>query len=153
MEQQRHRRTRREHFDTEAEYRVFADRRNRATKKCRREKEEKLRSLGDRVPQLEAENESLRAQVRELGRAVIADSEKDRKIAALERKVEELERAMAKVEVAEGPASPDIADIYNPNDIMNEEWGNLVNVPGGDDDNVPVSSAFMSFILNDDSKA
>ena len=149
MEQQRHRRTRREHFDTEAEYRVFADRRNRATKKCRREKEEKLRSLGDRVPELEAENESLRAQVRELGRAVIADSEKDRKIAALERKVEELERALAKVGVAEEPASPDIDDVVA--GMMNKEWSDL-DVPGGDG-NVPVSPAFMSFILNDDSKA
>ena len=128
---------------------MFADRRNRATKKCRREKEEKLRSLGDRVPQLEAENESLRAQVRELGRAVIADSEKDRKIAALERRVEELERALAKVGVAEEPASQDIDEVVA--GMMNKEWSDL-DLPGGDG-NVPVSPAFMSFILNDDSKA
>ena len=152
MEVQRQRRTRREHFDTEEEYRVFADRRNEATKKCRKDKEEKLRNLSDQVPQLQAENKCLREQVRELEAAVIADNEKDRTIAGLEQRVRELEKALAKIEVAQGQAMNDrTREFEDWGADMDEEWSDLVDLPGGE--NVPVSPAFMSFILEDDSKA
>ena len=155
-ELQRQRRTRREHFDTEEEYRVFADRRNEATKKCRKEKEEKLRSLSDQVPRLRAENKCLRERVRKLEAAAIADNEKDRKIAGLERRVRELEKAaMAKVGLDQGPALNDSThctrDFEDWGADMDEEWSDLVNLPGGEND--LVSPAFMSFILDDDSKA
>ena len=150
MEVQRQRRTRREHFDTEEEYRVFADRRNEATKKCRKDKEEKLRKLSDQVPQLQAENKCLREQVRELEAAVIADNEKNRTIAGLEQRVRELEKA--KIEVAQGQAMNDrTREFEDWGADMDEEWSDLVDLPGGE--NVPVSPAFMSFILEDDSKA
>ena len=142
MELHRQRRTRREHFDTEEEYRVFADRRNEATKKCRKEKEEKLRSLSEQVPRLEAENKCLREQVRKLEAAVIADNEKDRRIADLEQRVRGLEKALERAPV------PDSEDWGTD---MDDEWSDLVHLPGGE--NVPVSPSFISFILDDDSKA
>ena len=154
MELHRQRRTRREHFDTEEEYRVFADRRNEATKKCRKEKEEKLRSLSEQVPRLEAENKSLREQVRKLEAAVIADNEKDRRIADLEQRVRGLEKALEKVKMAQGQALDARAPVPDSEDWgtdMDDEWSDLVHLPGGE--NVPVSPSFISFILDDDSKA
>ena len=149
MELQRQRRTRREHFDTEEEYREFADRRNQATKKCRKEKEEKLRKWSDLVPQLQAENKTLREQVRKLEAAIVADNEKDRQIAALEKRVRELE--LEKVGVAQTFDQPRNDQTQNMEDweaVMAEEWGDLRA-----EENVPVSPAFMSFILDDDLKA
>ena len=149
MELQRQRRTRREHFDTEEEYREFADRRNQATKKCRKEKEEKLRKWSDLVPQLQAENKTLREQVRKLEAAIVADNEKDRQIAALEKRVRELE--LEKVGVAQTFDQPRNDQTQNMEDweaVMAEEWGNLRA-----EENVPVSPAFMSFILDDNLKA
>ena len=149
MELQRQRRTRREHFDTEEEYREFADRRNQATKKCRKEKEEKLRKWSDLVPQLQAENKTLREQVRKLEAAIVADNEKDRQIAALEKRVRELE--LEKVGVAQTFDQPRIDQTQNMEDweaVMAEEWGDLRA-----EENVPVSPAFMSFILDDNLKA
>ena len=149
MELQRQRRTRREHFDTEEEYREFADRRNQATKKCRKEKEEKLRKWSDLVPQLQAENKTLREQVRKLEAAVVADNEKDRQIAALEKRVRELE--LEKVGVAQTFDQPRNDQTQNMEDweaVMAEEWGDLRA-----EENVPVSPAFMSFILDDNLKA
>ena len=149
MELQRQRRTRREHFDTEKEYREFADRRNQATKKCRKEKEEKLRKWSDLVPQLQAENKTLREQVRKLEAAIVADNEKDRQIAALEKRVRELE--LEKVGVAQTFDQPRNDQTQNMEDweaVMAEEWGNLRA-----EENVPVSPAFMSFILDDNLKA
>ena len=149
MELQRQRRTRREHFDTEEEYREFADRRNQATKKCRKEKEEKLKKWSDLVPQLQAENKTLREQVRKLEAAIVADNEKDRQIAALEKRVRELE--LEKVGVAQTFDQPRNDQTQNMEDwevVMAEEWGDLRA-----EENVPVSPAFMSFILDDDLKA
>lgn len=149
MELQRQRRTRREHFDTEEEYREFADRRNQATKKCRKEKEEKLRKWSDLVPQLQAENKTLREQVRKLEAAIVADNEKDRQIAALEKRVRELE--LEKVGVAQTFDQPRNDQTQNMEDweaVMAEEWGDLRA-----EENVPVSPAFMSFILDDNLKA
>ena len=149
MELQRQRRTRREHFDTEEEYREFADRRNQATKKCRKEKEEKLRKWSDLVPQLQAENKTLREQVRKLEAAVVADSEKDRQIAALEKRVRELE--LEQVGVAQTFDQPRNDQTQNMEDweaVMADEWGDLRA-----EENVPVSPAFMNFILDDNLKA
>ena len=149
MELQRQRRTRREHFDTEEEYREFADRRNQATKKCRKEKEEKLKKWSDLVPQLQAENKTLREQVRKLEAAIVADNEKDRQIAALEKRVRELE--LEKVGVAQTFDQPRNDQTQNMEDweaVMAEEWGDLRA-----EENVPVSPAFMSFILDDNLKA
>ena len=149
MELQRQRRTRREHFDTEEEYREFADRRNQATKKCRKEKEEKLRKWSDLVPQLQAENKTLREQVRKLEAAIVADNEKDRQIAALEKRVRELE--LEKVGVAQTFDQPRNDQTQNMEDweaVMADEWGDLRA-----EENVPVSPAFMSFILDDNLKA
>ena len=152
MELQRTRRTRREHFETEEEYRIFADRRNQATKKCRKEKEDRLKSLSDQVPQLQAENKCLREQVRKLELAVIADNEKDRQIARLKQRVRDLEKAMEKVGVVqEQPLIEKTRDMEDWGTDMDEEWSDLVDLPGGE--NVPVSSSFISFILDDDSKA
>ena len=149
MELQRQRRTRREHFDTEEEYREFADRRNQATKKCRKEKEEKLRKWSDLVPQLQAENKTLREQVRKLEAAIVADNEKDRQIAALEKRVRELE--LEKVGVAQTFDQPRSDQTQNMEDweaVMADKWGDLST-----EENVPVSPAFMSFILDDNLKA
>ena len=139
MELQRQRRTKREHFDTEEEYREFADRRNQATKKCRKEKEEKLRKWSDLVPQLQAEIKILREK----------DNEKDRQIAALERRVKELEQAMARLGVAQTLHQTQKDQTHKMEDweaVMNE-WGDLRS-----EENVPVSPEFMSFILDDDLK-
>ena len=151
MELQRQRRTRREHFDTEEEYREFADRRNQATKKCRKDKEEKLRKWSDLVPQLQAENKTLREQVRKLEAAIVADNDKDRQIGALEKRVNELEQAMARIGLAQNFGQTQNDQTPNMEEweaVMNEEWGDLRA-----EENVPVSPAFMSFILDDDLKA
>ena len=90
---QRKRKSAMKDFNSDAEYKQFARRRNEATRRCRQKKEIELKDLREEVPQIKASNTALQ-------------EENERLKSENARLIEELREALAKLSTGEAAAAP-----------------------------------------------
>ena len=90
---QRKRKSAMKDFNSDAEYKQFARRRNEATRRCRQKKEIELKDLREEVPQIKAANTALQ-------------EENERLKSENARLIEELKEALAKLSTGEAAAAP-----------------------------------------------